>query len=57
MLNKQVRKYAVSELQAGMIVAELMTSEDGKAMLGEGTVLTDNRIRVQHHWGFEHVSI
>ena len=57
MLNKQVQKYAVSELQAGMIVAELMTSEDGKAMLGEGTVLTDNRIRLLQHWGMEQVSI
>ncbi len=57
MLNRQVEKYSVSELQAGMIVAELMTSEDGKAILGAGTVLTDNRIRLLQQWGLDKVSI
>jgi HD-GYP domain-containing protein (c-di-GMP phosphodiesterase class II) len=40
-----------------MIVAELMTSEDGKAMLGAGTVLTDNRIRLLQQWGIGEVSV
>ena len=57
MLNRQVEKYSVSELQAGMIVAELMTSEDGKAILGAGTVLTDNRIRLLQQWGVDRVSV
>ena len=57
MLNRQVEKYSVSELQAGMIVAELMTSEDGKAILGAGTVLTDNRIRLLQQWGVDKVSV
>ena len=57
MLNRQVEKYSVSELQAGMIVAELMTSEDGKAILGAGTVLTDNRIRLLQQWGLDKVSV
>ena len=56
-LNRQVEKYSVSELQAGMIVAELMTSEDGKAILGAGTVLTDNRIRLLQQWGVDRVSV
>ena len=57
MLNKQIRKYNLSELQAGMIVAELMTSVDGKSILGEGTILTDNRIRLLEQWGVERVSV
>ena len=57
MLNRQIRKYNLSELQAGMIVAELMSSEDGKSILGEGTVLTDNRIRLLKQWGVERIAI
>ena len=57
MLNKQIRKYNLSELQAGMIVAELMASVDGKSILGEGTILTDNRIRLLEQWGVERVSV
>ncbi len=57
MLKRQVTKYSVSELQAGMIVAELMASDDGKSILGEGTVLTDNRIRLLRQWGVGQVSI
>ena len=57
MLSRQIRKYSLSELQAGMIVAELMTSDDGKSILGEGTILTDNRIRLLRHWGVEQVSV
>ena len=57
MLKRQVKKYGLSELQAGMIVAELMTSEDGKTILGEGTVLTDNRIRLLQQWGVNRVSV
>ena len=57
MLNRQVEKYSLSELQAGMIVAELMTSEDGKTILGEGTVLTDNRIRLLQQWGVGQVAV
>jgi len=56
-LKRQVGKYSLSELQAGMIVAELMTSEDGKTILGEGTVLTDNRIRLLQQWGVDQVAI
>jgi len=56
-LKRQVTKYSVSELQAGMIVAELMASDDGKSILGEGTVLTDNRIRLLRQWGVGQVSI
>lgn len=57
MLNRQIRKYNMSELQAGMIVAELMASDDGMSILGEGTVLTDNRIRLLQHWGIDRVAV
>lgn len=57
MLNRQIRKCSLSELQAGMIVAELMASDDGKSILAEGTILTDNRIRLLQHWGVEQVSV
>ncbi len=57
MLNRQVQKYDLSQLHAGMIVAELMTSEDGKAILSQGTVLTNSLIRLLNQWGVERVSI
>ncbi len=57
MLTKQVQKYKLSQLQAGMIVAELMTSEDGKSILGQGTVLTDSLIRLLQQWGVENVAV
>lgn len=57
MLSRQVQKYDVNQLHAGMIVAELMTSEDGKAILSQGTVLTNSLIRLLNQWGVEKVSI
>lgn len=57
MLTKQIQKYTLSELQAGMIVAELMTSEEGKVILAQGTILTDSLIRLLEQWGVENVSI
>ena len=57
MLTRQVQKFNLSELQAGMIVADLMTTEDGKAILGKGTVLTESLIRLIQQWGIETVSI
>ena len=57
MLDRQIRKYRLSELQAGMIVAELMASDDGKSILGAGSILTDNRIRLLQHWGVDRVAV
>ena len=57
MLSRQVQKYDLNQLYAGMIVAELMTSEDGKAILSQGTVLTNSLIRLLNQWGVEKVSI
>ncbi len=57
MLSRQVQKYDVNQLHAGMIVAELMTSEDGKAILSQGTVLTNSLIRLLNQWGIERVAI
>ncbi len=57
MLSRQVQKYDVNQLHAGMIVAELMTSEDGKAILSRGTVLTNSLIRLLNQWGIEKVAI
>ena len=34
-----------------------MTSDDGKAILGKGTMLTDNRIRLLERWGVERVAV
>ena len=56
-LSRQVKNYDLAELQAGMIVAELMSSEDGKSILGAGTILTDNRIRLLQQWGVGRVSV
>ena len=56
-LKRQVEKYSLSELHAGMIVAELMTSEDGKNILGAGTILTENQIRLLQQWGVGEVSV
>ena len=57
MLSRQVQKYDLNQLHAGMIVAELMTSEDGKAILSQGTVLTNSLIRLLNQWGVERVAI
>lgn len=57
MLKRQIEKYGLSELQAGMIVAELMMSDDGKTILNEGSILTDNRIRLLQQWGVGRVSV
>ena len=56
-LKRQVQKYDSSELQAGMIVAELMTTYDGKAILSEGTVLTNSLIHLLQHWGMDRVAV
>ena len=57
MLNRQVQKYDLGQLHAGMIVAELMTTDDGKAILSQGTVLTNSLIRLLNQWGVERVAI
>jgi putative nucleotidyltransferase with HDIG domain len=56
-LNRQVQKYDLGQLHAGMIVAELMTTDDGKAILSQGTVLTNSLIRLLNQWGVERVAI
>ena len=57
MLKRLTKRYSISELQAGMIVAELVSSDSGSAILSEGSVLTENMIRLLAHWGIERISI
>lgn len=57
MLNRTAKKFALSELHAGMVMAELLTTEDGKVILNSGTVLTDNLLELLRRWGVDKIAV